>query len=92
MALFIKGGGGRISVTSSGPCKIFSRYQIAGMSYISVDQRILYLEHRETTAEMFWVFFPIFPSLFLFSHPLFSFSVNFGGSDKMKQGSSLISH
>lgn len=46
MALFIKGGGVKIYITSSGPCKIFSRCQIAGMNYISVDQRILYLEHR----------------------------------------------
>lgn len=46
MALFIKGCREKISVASSGPCKIFSRYQIVGMNYISVDQRILCLEHR----------------------------------------------
>lgn len=64
MALFIKGGGGKISITSSGPCKIFSRYQIAGMNYISVDQRILYLEHRQTIDEVgfFSPASPPFPS------------------------------
>lgn len=46
MALFVKGGGGKLSVTSSVPCKIFSRYPIAGMNDISVDQRILRLEYR----------------------------------------------
>lgn len=46
MALFIKGGGGKISITSSGLCKVFPRYEIANVNYVSVCQRILYLEHR----------------------------------------------
>lgn len=47
MALFIKGGGGKISITSSGLCKVFPRYEIANVNYVSVCQRILYLEHRQ---------------------------------------------
>lgn len=47
MALFIKGGGGKISITSSGLCKVFPRYEIASMNYVSAYQIILYLEHRQ---------------------------------------------
>lgn len=64
MALFIKGGGGKISITSSGLCKVFPRYEIASMNYVSAYQIILYLEHRQQLKCCCWFlcwFFFFFP-------------------------------